>query len=366
MLIYFQAIFSSYFLFMLLLIVGWVKATQAQRAGSQKKIVSIVVAVRNEETTIAKLVESLAQQNYTKDYFEIILVDDHSIDKTSEIISQMIDRYPVLKIIKISAAGVGKKKAITQGVEAAQGEIILTTDADCIPPPAWIKGMVESFKEKTRLVIGIVKIKSDQTFFSKLQALEFSSVLGSGIALMGWGRATMCNGASLAFRKSAFQEVQGYDGNFEIPSGDDEFLMRKIDKKYPAGIAVISQKDCVVETAPLNALDDFVQQRLRWAGKWKANDSIFAKGLAVFVLGAQINWLILIGSTIFLNSDKLLLLILLKILLEFIYLLMISNYLKQRFSILAFIALQIIYPVYVIYIGIASQVCTYTWKERSH
>jgi poly-beta-1,6-N-acetyl-D-glucosamine synthase len=350
---------------MLVLIIGWVKVTRAQSVSSQEIFVSIVVAARNEERTISSLIDSLAQQSYPKDKFEIILVDDHSTDKTSEIISQLINKHPVLKIIKIAATDIGKKKAITQGIEASQGEIILTTDADCTLPPNWIKAMLKSFKEKTHLVIGIVKIKSDRPFFSKLQALEFSSVLGSGIALMGWGQATMCNGASLAFRKSTFHKVQGYEGNFEIPSGDDEFLMRKIDKKYPKGITVVSQQDCVVETAPLNSLRDFVQQRLRWAGKWRANNSIFAKGLAVIVLVVQISWLILIVTTILLNSENLLLLILLKILMEGSFLYLVSNYSKQHFSILAFIALQIIYPVYVIYIGIASQVGTYTWKGRT-
>lgn len=350
---------------MLLLIVGWVNATRRQKSKPVESFVSVVVAVRNEEATLPNLIRSFVQQTYSRDKFEIILVDDHSVDKTSEIISKLIGQYSNLTLIRISLKDIGKKKAITQGVEAAQGEIVLSTDADCTVPPNWIEGMVGSFKEDTQLVMGAVKIKTDQSFFSELQTIEFSSVLGSGMALMGWGRAVMCNGASLAFRKRAFEEVGGYEGNFEIPSGDDEFLMRKIDHKYPGGIAVVSQKDCVVETAPLNSLSDFVQQRLRWAGKWKANDSIFAKALAVFILFVQITWLIVIVEASLSASNALLLIILLKILLEFSFLLMVSNYLKQRFRILAFIALQMIYPCYIIFIGIVSQVGTYTWKGRS-
>lgn len=330
-----------------------------------ESFVSVVVAVRNEEVTLPNLIHSLVKQTYPKDKFEIILVDDHSTDKTSEIISHLIEHYPEQKLIKISSKDLGKKKAITQGVEVAQGEVILTTDADCVTPPGWIEGMVGSFKENTQLVIGAVKIKTDQTFFSTLQAMEFSSVLGSGIALMGLGKATMCNGASLAFRKSAFQEVKGYEGNFEIPSGDDEFLMRKIDQRYVDGIEVMSKKERVVETTPLSSLREFVQQRLRWAGKWNANDSIFARTLALFILLVQISWLTLIGVAVLQASEKLFLLILIKIFLEFSFLLLVSNYLKQRFQMLAFIVLQIIYPVYVIYIGIASQSSTYKWKGRS-
>ncbi len=347
-----------------MLIVGLVKIRMQQPVKSIESFVSVVVAVRNEEATLPNLIQSLAKQTYLTGKFEIILVDDHSTDKTSQIISQLIKQYPELKISKISSEDVGKKRAITQGVEVAQGGIILTTDADCVTPPGWIEGMVNSFKENTQLVIGAVKIKTDQTFFSTLQAMEFSSVLGSGIALMGLGQATMCNGASLAFRKSAFQEVKGYEGNFQIPSGDDEFLMRKIDQRYTDGIEVVTQKDCVVETNSLNSFNEFVQQRLRWSGKWKANNSIFARALAVFILLVHVSWLILIGVAGMQASEKLFLLILIKIFLEFSFLLLVSNYLKQRFQMLAFIVLQIIYPVYVIYIGIASQVSTYKWKGR--
>jgi cellulose synthase/poly-beta-1,6-N-acetylglucosamine synthase-like glycosyltransferase len=365
MLIYLLVIFSGYFLFLIFLILGFVKVTVGQPVHSHAGFVSIIVAVRNEAATIPNLLESLAKQQYPNDKFEIILVDDHSTDTTADIISTCINFYTELKIIKISAAGVGKKRAITQGIEAAQGEIILTTDADCTVPPTWIAGMLNSFKENTQMVIGAVKIKSGQTFFSKLQALEFSSVLGSGIALMGWGQAVMCNGASLAFSKTAFNEVHGYEGNFEIPSGDDEFLMRKIDKMYKEGIVVVSQRDCVVETLSLNSVHDFIQQRLRWAGKWKANDSIFARLVAVFILLVQLSWVILLCLTTLLASGKLLLLVLLKIWMEFSFILLVSHYLKLRFRAIAFIALQILYPLYVIYIGIASQVASYQWKGRS-
>ncbi|MBL7870513.1 MAG: glycosyltransferase [Cyclobacteriaceae bacterium] len=350
---------------MLWLIIGWIKVKRKQSIWAVDSFASVVVAVRNEETTLPNLIQSLAQQTYPKDKFEIILVNDHSTDKTAEIISKLINQYHGMKVSKVSAQDLGKKRAITEGIESARGEIILTTDADCTLPTNWIAGMVGSFTEETQLVIGAVKIKTDQRFFSTLQAMEFSSVMGSGMAMMGWGQAVMCNGASLAFRKRAFDAVRGYEGNFEIPSGDDEFLMRKIDHHYPGGITVVSQKDCVVETAPLYSIKDFVQQRLRWAGKWKANDSIFAKALAVFILSVQISWPIIIVAASLLYSKTLGLTILLKILLEITFLLMVSIYLKQRFRILAFSVLQIVYPFYVIWIGFYSQISTYTWKGRS-
>lgn len=84
---------------------------------------------------------------------------------------------------------------------AAHGEIILTTDADCTLPVDWISGMRKAFIQETQMVIGAVKISTDKTFFSKIQALEFSSVIGSGIALLGWNKPIMCNGATWRFEK---------------------------------------------------------------------------------------------------------------------------------------------------------------------
>ena len=366
MLIYLITIFSAYFIFLIILIVGWQKALSIKQGEPWQDFVSVIVAARNEETAISLLIKSLSKQTYPKNKFEIILVNDHSTDLTEVEILKLIDRYPDLSIIKKNSFGEGKKKAITTGVEAAKGKIILTTDADCTLPVDWIFSMSKPFKQKTHMVIGAVKISTNKTFFSEIQALEFSSVMGSGIAMLGWNKPVMCNGASLAFRKEAFFKVGGYEGNFQIPSGDDEFLMRKIIERFPNSVRFAASLGCVVETTPQNSMQDFSQQRLRWAGKWKANDSTFAKFVALFVLIVQVSWLFSIGYLIFNPSSiGIFPIIALKIGLEFIFLWLVSRYLRQRFNLLAFFTLQLLYPVYAIVIGLLSQIKSYSWKNRT-
>ncbi len=137
------------------------------------------------------------------------------------------------------------------GVEKAGGEIIVTTDADCRLPIHWLQSIATSFHEgNVKMVFGGVRIKEDKSFFSKLQALEFCSLIGTGGAMAGLGIPILCNGANLAFLRSAFLEVKGYDGNLDIPSGDDEFLMRKIDRRFPGSIRFQPSEDSVVETRP--------------------------------------------------------------------------------------------------------------------
>jgi len=366
MLIYLIAIFSGYFIFLGLLFIGWLRAIRNRNFGTVENFVSVVVAVRNEESTISTLIESLARQSYPKNKFEILVIDDHSTDQTKVELANLIAKFSNLSILVKDSVGVGKKKAITTGVEAAQGEIILTTDADCTLPIDWISGMCKVFNQDTHMVMGAVKISTNNTFFSEIQALEFSSVMGSGIAMLGWNKPVMCNGASLAFRKEAFFEVGGYGGNFQIPSGDDEFLMRKIIKRFPNSIRFVANPDCTVATAPQNSVYDFIEQRLRWGGKWKANDSALAKAVALFVLIVQGSWLVAVGCLILdFTSVEIRFLIALKIGFEFIFLWLVSRYLRQRFYFVAFATLQLLYPIYVISIGVLAQMRSYRWKGRT-
>lgn len=365
MLIYLLLIFSIYFIFLILLLLGWQEAISHHGKGVVKdELVSVVVAVRNEEKTLPDLINTLSRQTYPSTRVEIILVDDHSTDQSLSIVSNLQRTYPSLTITLIKSTGIGKKRALTEGIRLANGEIILTTDADCLLPPAWILGMVKSFRSNTNMVVGMVKIKSDDTFFDSLQFLEFASVMGSGISLLGWGIPLMCNGASLAFRKRAFDTVHGYEGNFHISSGDDEFLLRKIEREFPGTIEVISEPDCVVRTHPMKTMTEFFQQRIRWAGKWKANDSQLARILALFIFMVQLSWLTMLVALATSLRVELTILVIIKMLLEGLFLWRISKYLHEHLHVPAFLALQVLYPVYVIYIGLVSQFRKYQWKNR--
>lgn len=365
MLIYLLAIFSVYFIFLILLILGWQEATTNYGKGLPKnELVSVVVAVRNEEGTLPDLINTFARQSYPHDKIEIILVDDHSTDQSHSMISELQRKYPMLAIKTATCSGTGKKRALTDGIRMATGEIILTTDADCLLPPNWVMGMLKSFRSNTNMVVGMVKIKSDDSFLHSLQFLEFASVMGAGISFLGWRFPIMCNGASLAFRKNIFEDVGGYTGNFHISSGDDEFLMRKIEKKYPGTIEVVSEPDCVVRTHAMHTVKEFFQQRIRWAGKWKANDSVLARIIALFVLTAQISWLIILVSLLISFKVELAMILFIKITLEGIFLWRICKYFHEVFPKSAFFVLQVLYPLYVICIGTLAQFKKYSWKDR--
>ncbi len=280
----------------------------------------------------------------------------------------MIDRSDSANFKVVSAPLNGKKSAIGYGVEISKGEIIVTTDGDCEVPTEWLRSINNQFLNPAIcMVVGAVRIKSNDSFFSKVQALEFSGLIGSTASTLLLGFPAMCNGANLSYRKKAFVQVSGYEGNTLIASGDDEFLMRKVIKKFGvSSLKFLNDSNAVVTTSPQASIVDFFIQRIRWAGKWRHNSDPFILLLALFVLLFQTTWLAAIVCLFFGHAKSLMIALLVtKIFLEGLFLFAVSRFLRQKFHVHAFFFLQIIYPVYVVVVGILSNVVRVSWKGRS-
>ncbi|MFM9840144.1 MAG: glycosyltransferase [Cyclobacteriaceae bacterium] len=370
MTLYFLLLFGIYFVLVLLLITGWqiaIEKPEQKSVNETDNKISVVVPFRNEESNLPKLLDGLLRQSYSKDSHEVILVDDHSTDRSNLLVSSFCEGNPNFKLLNLRTDQQGKKRALALAIEAAADEIIVTTDADCTVPKDWLAKINSSFQHgKTMMAIGAVKIEPDSSFFSRLQAIEFSSLIGSSAATLSYGVPTMCNGANLAFRKTAFVEVGGYEGNLDIASGDDEFLMRKIAKRFSKAISFIPESDSVVSTLAHQTLSEFVNQRIRWAGKWKHNQSLSSKLLAIFIFVFQFSYLsllpFLIGGWIPLKVGGLLVAI--KFLLEFLFLYNLGVFLKLKWRWLPFFCLQFIYPFYVLWVAFGTEMRGFEWKGR--
>jgi cellulose synthase/poly-beta-1,6-N-acetylglucosamine synthase-like glycosyltransferase len=325
-------------------------------------LMTVVVAVRNEENNIEVLLAQLAHQSYPS--YEVIVVDDHSEDETARIVETFNRAASGFSLLK--NAGVGKKQALATGVRAARGEIIVTTDADCTVPLTWLHALHIYFQnDRCQLAFGGVRL-AQENFFHAMQAIEFSSLIGAGAVSATLGFPTMCNGANLAFRKKAFFDVNGYEGNEHIPSGDDEFLMRKIRERYPHGIFYVSGEQAIVTTTPMDSLRDFIAQRLRWAGKWKHNTSVYTVLLAMYVFVVQATSIFCLAWGLW--NDRLrpwaMAFLMVRAVSDWIFLRRVTRYLKVRWNGAAFLVLQIMYPFYVVAIGLCAQVMSHRWKGR--
>ncbi|HEY5692510.1 MAG TPA: glycosyltransferase [Cyclobacteriaceae bacterium] len=365
---FFSLVLISYLVILAAAIRGWYSVRSSHlESDEQKRMMTVVIAFRNEEKVIHHLIHSLKNLNYPKDILEVILVDDHSEDNSFNVVESLIYDSPNFKVVSLSEGRAGKKAAISQAVEVAKGEIIVTTDADCQVQVNWLDRINDAFKnDTTNLVFGGVKLTANKSFFSSLQAIEFTSLIGSMAAAIGLGSFIMGNGANLSFRKAAFQYVKGYEGNAKIASGDDEFLARKIMKAFPSSLYFNNEAEAVVSSRPIISLKHFISQRIRWASKWKYNAFSTSGATALYVILVQLASVSVVISLFRVREGMLLLLSILvvKLLLECWFLFKVSAFLQSRWHWVAFLVLQFIYPFYVLGIGIVSQVGLYTWKGR--
>lgn len=364
----FSLILSLYAILMVVLLGGWVRIRRQKmptRAGTLPTV-SIVVAVRNESENIDTLVYSLTNMAFPKDRFEVIIVNDHSTDTTAEQATKSLVGIENAKLLMLPDGKGGKKAALQFGIAEARFEIIATTDADCTLSKNWLTCVASYFNApETKMLIGPVRLQGSDAFFGDLQVAEFIGITGTTAAAVGLGHPIMCNGANLAFRKETFTAVGGYDDNMAVASGDDEFLMRRIFQRYPDGIRFLNYYEAVVSTGAQKDVGQFLQQRIRWAGKWKHNNDTVARLVAVFILASQLSFLGLVIMNSFSPSISMATL-LIKIFLEGVFVYWVGRFLDHRLHVFTFIVLQIIYPVYVVFVGLYSLVAPYRWKGRNY
>ena len=363
---------TLYILFVLVLLIGWVRIPRfiSDKTSEKLTFISVVVAVRNEEINIINLLKDMELQTYPRSQFEIIIVDDYSTDQTSALVKSFSLRSE-LKIILLSLTGnseiAGKKKAIQKAIEGAKGDLIITTDGDCRVGADWISVIQDFYvKNNCKMVVGPVAFIEKENWFTQIQKIEFASLIGSGAACLQLGIPNMCNGANLAFGKKTFQEVNGYEGNEQVPSGDDEFLMHKVATQFPGKVLFLKGKEAVVHTPAKQTFKDFKNQRIRWASKWSFYKIFNIKLLALFIF--LINFSIplffvfclcdLIQEVLFAEQ------LLIKMVVEFVFLNRVCLFLGSRVKLFPFLILQVIYPFYVIYFALAGLKGSYKWKGR--
>lgn len=323
--------------------------------------ISVIIAARNESASINKTIQALLNQDYPAEQVEIIVVDDHSEDDTASIVQSFNSK----RVKLFTNTGIGKKQSITTGISKSKHSIIVTTDADCVMSPLWLKTIVSPFVNyKVQLVTGPVQLSNMKSFLAKLQSLELAALIGITRATIQWQHPVMCNGANLAFRRDAFIKVNGYAGNEHIPSGDDEFLMRKINTTFPNSVQFVNQRQALVFTEPQPDWQSFLHQRIRWASKYRF--SVINSLLAFFVFGFHLAVLTIPFAIMynFLSLEVGLTLLLTKLIAEFILLLTVNQKLNTRFHLAGFLVWQMLYPIYTIFIAVMANVSSYRWKDR--
>lgn len=330
--------------------------------------VSILVAARNEAENISKTIEDLIAQRYDKQLTEIIFIDDHSTDRTAEIISSYASKgVKLIRLNEDQPLNSYKKKAIQTAIAEATGDLIITTDADCRMGPDWLKTIVSFYEaKKYKMISSPVAYFEEKSFFERAQTLEFLYLIGLGASTIGNKKPSTCNGANLAYEREAFYEVGGFKGIDDLASGDDELLLHKMAARFEGNIGFLKNEDAVVYTHPKATLKEFIQQRKRWASKSTRykNKSIIVLGVCIWLFNLSI--LVNLGAGLFIGFYfKLALLQLLaKMLVEFVFLYDVTAFAKRRSLLTLLPVLNVLHILYIVYIGIAGNTGKYNWKGR--
>lgn len=285
---------GAYAALMFSYLIGWNKTNTVKPETLNLKPetrVSIILPARNEEQNILNCLSSLHKQTYPLDKFEIIVVDDHSSDRTAEFVYSL--DIPNLKLIQLSKAQSGKKQAITEGISKASGSLIITTDADCEMGKDWLSSIISFYEEKKpKMIIAPVLLKDEKTIQEIFQSQEMTVLTASACASLHYNLPILCSGANLAYEKDTFLSVNGFEGVNKIATGDDVFLMLKVHKNFPNEIKYLKSKEAIVFTHPEKSSSHALRQRKRWASKSFSYGFSYITWIAVLVFFT--NFLILL------------------------------------------------------------------------
>lgn len=237
-----------------------------------RPFVSVVIAIKNEEERVPILLKCLAEQDYPKELYEIIVVDNESEDRTLELLIEASSRIVNLRVYStkdVHSEYRNKKAAMDLGIAHSKGEIILTTDADCEMGPGWISATAEFFDENVGMVAGFCSFQYGKAPFFKLQALDYLMLMVAEQGTLNLGLVWGCAGNNMAFRRSLFYQVGGYRNIRDQLGGDDSLFMQIVNRKADQRIVFASDPRSWVETKPVGTLAGVIRQRARWAADAK-------------------------------------------------------------------------------------------------
>jgi cellulose synthase/poly-beta-1,6-N-acetylglucosamine synthase-like glycosyltransferase len=334
---------------------------------NQHSHVSIIICARNEEKNIGKCIESVASQDYPKEKIDLIFVDDASTDHTLAIAKLLLTKYKFNYQVIKNPVQCGKKVNLSKAIELAKFELIITRDADTFTlSKNWLSSITQFQNDtKSDLIIAPIALQNKIGLFWALQAIENNilSVLTCGSSY--FNKPFLANGANLAFTKNIFKKTKGYQSHINTASGDDVLFLEDVKKISGSLIKYIKSKDAIVYTYPTYCFKELIHQKIRWAGKFKVNKNILNLVLALLSFGVNLTWLLyfilyLFNPKVYENSFHF---ILIKLLLDFLILLVASSFIKNKSLQWYSLPVGLIYPLYACTVALAAVFVKPKWKN---
>ena len=338
--------------------------------------ISVVVAARNEVDAIGDCLEDLLHQTYPAEAYEIIVVDDGSTDGTAHIVRQKVGTGKTLKLLSVPDAGLragSKKDALSLGIEAAKGKIILTTDADCRLPQTWARAIVDNFGPGVGMVVGfsqIGELDKKLNFRVGWEGVDFLGLMGCMAGSAGHGHSMGASGQNLAYRREVFYEVGGFEQVRHRISGDDVLLLQLIRRLKAWKIVFSTSPETFVVHPPSRSWKSLFNQRQRWASNApvlaRLDPLFFAYMVGAFVMNLLLSLsplLLLFGV---LGPTLTGLSWVAKITIEFILVQKVMRYFGRRDLMPYFPFWSLTEPYYTVVVGILGPLGVFSWKRNAH
>ena len=231
---------------------------------SQTHPVSVIICARDEAGNLAAYLPGILVQSYPTSH-EVIVVNDNSFDDSKYFLEELKKSFKQLHVIELTQEAKlipGKKFPLAIGIKSAKHEIVLLTDADCIPASEnWISHMQSTYNDNTEIVLGYSPFQKMNGFLNKLirwecfhSALQYLSYALAGKPYMGVGR-------NLSYKKSLFLQQKGFASHHNIPGGDDDLFINQAANKYNTQINI--HPESFVLTKPASTWKQWMRQKKR-------------------------------------------------------------------------------------------------------
>ena len=326
---------------------------------------SIVVAARNEEENLPQLLDRLVKQNYPQEKFEIIVSDDRSTDGTSIIVEKFKKQHPIIKSVHIDKEDphfVGKKNALNEAIKLSSFDVLVFTDADCLPGCNWLQEIDRYLTPETDFIAGFSPLQMKGKFFSSLKNLERSSIFAVSAGSIGWQWGLTCVARNMIYRKSIFKKVDGFSGIEHIRSGDDDLMLQKL-APYTRKMNFMFTEDSIVPTKDKSDFRSQVNLETRRASKWKYYP-FHVKAMTLLVFLFYLSYILLFGRSLLKKKwTDFSIISLFKVTSEFCLLYSFLKKCNKKHLLILFPIAELFYIPYFLFFALKGSFGKYTWKK---
>lgn len=368
----FSFVIVAYGTFTTLALIGMGKLRRQVPSSPQvpAPFISIVMSMRNEEAHIVSCLEQFVKQSTPVSQFELILIDDASEDKSFSKAETFLKNTNIDFLLIRQQEHRGKKYNIAQGIQKAKGPVIVTSDADVVfRYSSWLATIGHYFKAyHPDMLVMPVDFKPDGKVLSTFQIVENMALTAITAGYTGLQKPFLCNGANLAFRKSAYEDAGGYQSHAHIASGDDVFLLEDLKRKDQRSIHYLLSRELIAHTLAQPDMASLFRQRLRWASKTKHNPSALNLLAGLIIMLANLLFLALVVAILKKSwiIPYLSIFVAAKFVFDFLLLFLASDFLGRVRYLAWFLPFECVYWMYAIVIGISSFFIKPSWKGKKN